>query len=232
MIDRQFTRDGRRTPRLCRRRASGGPPRSGRGLARQASGGCRPRRRLARAGRRDPRALRRDRVGAGAGALRSRQAHRAAAALVARGRGGRGGRRVPDRRRRRLDGARRVGGRPVERSRSSPPKRSARTGSTSARCATRSRSSRRSSICCRGCRAASAPRCARPISQLRAQAARRPAAARPERAGGAVHVRERERRALHDLLLEDQGAADRVPLPRQPTSSARCTGSRAASAGW
>ena len=46
-----------------------------------------------------------------------------------------------------------------------------------------------------------------------AQAPRRPAAARPDRTGGAVHVREPERRALHHLLLALEEAAHGAALP-------------------
>ena len=41
-----------------------------------------------------------------------------------------------------------------------------------------------------------------------------------------------KRRALHDLLLAARRRANRVPLRRQATTSARCTGSKAATAGW
>ena len=41
-----------------------------------------------------------------------------------------------------------------------------------------------------------------------------------------------QRRALHDLLLAARRAANGVPLQRSTTSSARCTGSKAATAGW
>ncbi len=53
------------------------------------------------------------------------------------------------------------------------------------------------------------------LGAVRPQAPGRPAAARRRRAGGAVHVRGRERRALHDLLLAARRGADGVPLRRQ-----------------
>ncbi len=72
----------------------------------------------------------------------------------------------------------------------SPPTRSRPTSSTSARCAIRSRSRREeATICCRGCRGASARRCGRPISDaFGLKLAGRAAAARRQRTGGAVHV--------------------------------------------
>ena len=53
------------------------------------------------------------------------------------------------------------------------------------------------------------------LGGVRPQAAGRTAAARHQRAGGAVHVRKRERRALHDLLLAARRAANGVSLQRQ-----------------
>ena len=63
-----------------------------------------------------------------------------------------------------------------------------------------------------------------------AQAARRPAAAGPDRPGGAVHVREPDRRALHHLLLALEEAAHRACATSPAATSRRCTGSRARSA--
>ena len=174
-----------------------------RGVAGQPSRRCRPRRRLARPGRSDPRPLRRrrrtSRCRTGS-KLRPDHAH---AALLGRGCGRRrGGRGVRGRRRRRLGGARRLG-------------RSARAPSS---CSPADALGAhrlyigevRHPIEVQGRRGPSAavavaPRrhhAARARSRrVRAQAAGRTAVARHRRTGGAVHVRGRQRRALHDLLL-------------------------------
>ena len=149
-------------------------------VARRASGRRGAGRGLARAGRRDPRALRRGRQRAGAGALRSRPRSRARRRAVAAWRPRRG-RRVPARRRRRL--VRRAA--PRRRRRPAAhrhrARRSTRTGSTSSRCAIRSkcRARGRASVAV-AVAAASAMRCASPnLGADRTEAGRRPAAAGP-----------------------------------------------------
>ena len=203
---------------------AGRPPRRRRGLAREPSRRCRPRRRMARAGGRHPRALRRarrepvparfdlDRL------TRSRRSWRAVAAaavIAAFLAGGVAGwmahgasAAAPDRIRN-LHHAR----------------RSARTGSTSPRCATRSRCAPASSTWCRGCRGGSAPRCGRPTStpfSLKLLGGR--LLPGPDRSGGVVHVRGPDGRALHVLLLARRSAADGVALHHRRPGRRRALG--------
>ena len=124
--------------------------------------------------------------------------------------------------------------RPRRRARSScsPPRRSARTSSTSARSVTRSRSRRRKTICCRGCRGASAPRCARPIS-ARSISSSWADACCPASAGR-PRCSCTKARAASASRSTARGSTRREP--RSATTpgaiSARCTGSKAAMAGW
>ena len=86
--------------------------------------------------------------------------------------------------------------------------------------------------CCRGCRGGSArPARSRPAVD-RAQAARRPAAAGAGGPAALVHVRRRHRRALHDLLLEDQRAGHGAALQGRRPHCGASTGSTARSAMW
>ena len=167
-------------------------------MPRGSPNGARRPRRSARATARSPRA--------GAGALRPRPARARTRAAVARHRRG-GRRRVPRRRRRRLDGARRLGGGAQRRSRSSPPKRSARTGSTSreVRHPIEVRAAEQHLMPWLSRRVGTNLR-APDLEDVLAQAARRAAAARPDRPGGAVHVREPDRRALHASIARSSKA--------------------------
>ena len=89
---------------------AGRPPRRRRSVARQPSRRCRARRRLAGAGRCHPRTLWRDRSRARCRRASTLDKLARSAPLLARDRSGGGDRGVRGRRRRRLDGARRLGG--------------------------------------------------------------------------------------------------------------------------
>ena len=64
------------------------------------------------------------------------------------------------------------------------------------------------------------------LEGVRPEAARRPAAARRRRPGGAVHVRERQRRALHALLRQDHGSRAPRSATQIATAFGGCTGSK------
>ena len=141
MIDDELARDRDELHAYVDGELAGRPRRGGRGLAR---------RRIPRTRRASPPGARRPTRSARAMARSSTSRCRHASSSTSvhaqprgswrrdRGRGAR--RRVPGRRRRRLAGARRVGRGAERAARPSPARRSARTGSTSARCAIRSRS--------------------------------------------------------------------------------------------